>query len=67
MMPEESYKNKIIKTDSGTNVLHIDGTKIQCNFDADTKKYFAYDVLPYQQFSALEDIAKSIIDEGKNN
>lgn len=67
MMPEESYKNKIIKTDSGTNVLHIDDTKIQCNFDADTKKYFAYDVLPYQQFSALEDIAKSIIDEGENN
>ena len=66
-MVEESYKNKTIKTEPGTNVLQIDDKKIQCNFDPDTKKYFAYDVLPYQQFSTQEELAKSIIDEGENN
>ncbi|QLH07532.1 hypothetical protein [Nitrosopumilus ureiphilus] len=66
-MSSESYKNKIIKAEYDTNVLYIDDEKIQCNFDDDTKKYFAYDVLPYREFSTLEDLAKSIIDEGENS
>ena len=66
-MPSESYKNKTIKAEYDSNVLHIDGDKISCNFDEDTKKYFAYDVLPYREFSTLEELAKSIIDQGEDN
>lgn len=65
-MTSESYKNKTIKTEYDKNVLYVDGVKIPCNFDEDTKKYFAYDVLPYREFSTLEEFAKSIIDEGEN-
>lgn len=66
-MPSESYKNKTVKTDYDENILYIDGIKIQCNFDDDSKKYFAYDILPYREFSTLEDLAKSAIDEGETN
>jgi len=66
-VPTQIYKNKTIKTDSENHILHIDDTKIECNFDVDAKSYFAYDILPYQKFTTLEDLAKSIIDEEENN
>jgi len=63
----QNYKNKTIKTESNNHILYIDNTKIDCNFDIDAKKYFAYAILPYQQFSTLEDLAKSIIDSEENS
>ena len=66
-MSEEFYKKKTIKIDSEKNILHIDDKEIKFNFDVDAKKYFAYDYLPYVKFSTLEDLAKSIIDQGENS
>ena len=66
-MPTQNYKNKTIKTEANNHILYIDNTKIDCNFDIDAKKYFAYEILPYQQFSTLEDLAKSIIDSEENS
>ena len=63
-MVVETYKEKKIKTDSDkqTKELFIDDKKISFSFDSDLRKYFAYDLLPYQQFSTAKELARAIID-----
>lgn len=64
-MSTDIYKNKKIKIESISNntVLHIDDSRIEYSLDADTKRYFAYDILPYQKFASLQDLARAIIDK----
>ena len=68
-MSTDIYKTKKIKIESISNntVLHIDDSNIEYSFDADTKQYFAYDILPYQKFASLQELAKAIIDKAENN
>ena len=65
MSSEKTYKNKKIKIEKQNNeiTLFIDDTKMEYDFDSDTKRYFAYEFLPYENFSSLEQLAKAIVDK----
>lgn len=63
-MLTETYKNKTIDIQDFENesVLLIDGNKINFNTDPDSKQFFSNTLSPYEKFSTLEKLARSIID-----
>jgi len=63
MPEEETYKDKKITISDDGLHLTIDGKEIEVNFDDDAKNYSSYDVLPYDAFDTLLDLAKAIIDK----
>ncbi len=58
------YKSKTIDIDKTENetILNIDHEKINYDQDPDSKKFFSNSILPYKQFSSLQELAHAIID-----